>query len=94
MARGALTIDDIRRGLPATRALLQRQESPVHALGMGNVHEVMPGGMARFLVEIPVYTVEAFVRFGFIRSDQQDDVAAIMGALRRLGQAPAVSRIA
>jgi hypothetical protein len=94
MARGALTVGDIRRGLPETRALLQPRESPVHTLRTGNVHEVMPDAMARFLVEIPIHTVEAFVRFGFISSDQRDDLAAITGALRRLGQTPAVSRIA
>jgi hypothetical protein len=50
--------------------------------------------MARFLVEVPCSTIEGFVRFGFIRPNQQDDLAAIMGALRLLGRAPAVSRIA
>jgi hypothetical protein len=38
--------------------------------------------------------IEAFVRVGFIRSDQQDDLAAIIAALQRLGQTPTVSRIA
>jgi hypothetical protein len=53
-----------------------------------------PYPQARFLVEVPRTTIEAFVRFGFIRSDQQDDLAAIKGALRIFGQVPAVSRIA
>jgi hypothetical protein len=43
---------------------------------------------------VPQTTIEAFVRFGFIRSDQQDDLAAIKGALRIFGQVPAASRIA
>jgi hypothetical protein len=39
--------------------------------------------------------IEVFVKFGFIRSDQRDDLETIMAALRRLGQAPpAIRRIA
>jgi hypothetical protein len=50
--------------------------------------------MARFLVEVSRSTIEAFVRFGFIRPNQQNDLVAIMGALRLLGRVPAVSHIA
>ena len=52
-----------------------------------------PDALARFLIEVPRYTTEAFVRFGFIRSDQRNDLAAIVGGLRILGQMPMVSRI-
>ena len=60
---------------------------------IGSLDNALPEPVTRFLVEVPSRTIEAFVRFGFIRSNQQDDLAAIMGALRRLGQAPDISRI-
>jgi hypothetical protein len=50
--------------------------------------------LARFVVEVPRSTIEGFVKYGFIRLDQQDDLAAIMGALRLVGEAPVVRRIA
>ena len=52
-----------------------------------------PDALARLLIEVPRHTTEAFVRFGFIRSDQRNDLAAIVGGLRILGQMPMVSRI-
>ncbi|HEY1430112.1 MAG TPA: hypothetical protein VGF39_00535 [Stellaceae bacterium] len=48
----------------------------------------------RFLIEVPRHTIEAFLEFGWLRGDERDDLPAIMAALRRLGKAPAVARIA
>jgi len=53
----------------------------------------LPYLLARFIVEVPCSTIEGFVRLGWLRGDQRDDLAAIMAALRRLGKVPAVSRI-
>jgi hypothetical protein len=41
--------------------------------------------LARFVVEVPRSTIEGFVKFGFIRLDQQDDLAAIMGWAASVG---------
>jgi hypothetical protein len=45
-------------------------------------------------VEVPRSTIEGFIKFGFIRPDQQNDLTAILGALRLLGEEPVVRRIA
>jgi hypothetical protein len=68
-----------------------RRVSPLR--DAGSPHHALRYPLARFVVEVPRSTIEAFVRFGFIRRDQQDDLAAVMGALRLLGEAPVVSRI-
>jgi hypothetical protein len=86
VASGTLTVAEIRNDTSATRTLARSRErlSP------------LPDdiGLARFLVEVPCNIIEGFVKIGFIRPDQQDDLAAIMGALRRLGRAPSISRVA
>jgi hypothetical protein len=94
IVNGALGVEDIRNSAPATRALRRGGGTAGPGLDTRSPSHACPYPLARFLVEVPKSTIEAFVRFGFIASDQQDDLAAIIGALRRLGQAPAVSRIA
>jgi hypothetical protein len=42
---------------------------------------------------VPRSTIEGFIKFGFIRLDQQNDLTAILGALRLLGEPPVVWRI-
>jgi len=48
---------------------------------------------ALLVVQIPVSTLEAFVRLRCLRADQQDDLAAIMAALRRLDHEPDIFRV-
>jgi hypothetical protein len=50
--------------------------------------------LLRFLVEVERDTVAWLVRLRFIKPDQGDDLAAIITALKRLGQAPSILRIA
>jgi hypothetical protein len=59
----------------------------------GPPDNTLPYLLARFIVEVPRSMIEGFVRLGWLRGDERDDLPAIMGALRRLGKAPAVSRI-
>jgi hypothetical protein len=88
-----LTVGALRDASAATRALRGWEERLSPLPGTGSPDNAFPVPVTRFLVEVPRSTIEAFVRFGFIRSDHQDDLAAIMGALRRIGQAPSISRI-
>jgi hypothetical protein len=45
--------------------------------GIGSCRNALPCPRVGFLVEAPHSSIEAFVRFGFIRSDQQDDLTAM-----------------
>jgi hypothetical protein len=94
IADGTLSIEEIRSGASAARALRRSggRVSPLRDAGPPD--PALPYLPARFIVDVPRSTIEGFVRFGFIRLDQQDDLAAIMGALRLLGEAPVVRRIA
>ena len=94
IADGNLTIEEVRNGAPATRTLRRGRERLLPLPDISPGHNAFPCPLARFLVEVPRSTIEMFVRFGFIRADQRNDLAAIMAALRRVGQVPAVSRIA
>jgi hypothetical protein len=93
LAAGHIAISEVKNGSAATRALCGSGDRASPLPDTGSPENALPDLMARFLVEVPRSTIEAFVRFGFIRPNQQDDLAAIMGALRLLGRAPAVSRI-
>jgi hypothetical protein len=93
IAGGTLTLAEIRNDGPATRALCRSGErlSPLPE-DAGSCDNALPYLMARFIVEVPRSTIEGFVRLGWLRGDQRDDLAAVTAALRRLGQAPAVAR--
>jgi hypothetical protein len=100
-ATGRATIDAERATVPGfgsgarpTRALGQQFQgpTPVPSGGMGD--SAPPDTSVRFLVEIPFPTIEGFVRLGWLPPDQRDDFQAIMAALRRLGWAPTVKRLA
>jgi hypothetical protein len=94
IADGMLSIEEIRSGAPATGALRRsdRRTSPLP--DAGSPYHALHCLLARFIVEVPRSTIEGFVRFGFTRLDQQNDLTAILGALRVLGEEPAVRRIA
>ena len=92
---GTLTLAEIRNKGPATRAL-RRSGDPLSPPpdDTGSPDNALPYPLDRFIVEVPRSTIEGFVRLGWLRGDQHDDLAAIMGALRRLGRAPNISRVA
>ena len=92
IAEGRLSIENLRAAaytLPSgAKALLSGQSN------MGPPNSALLSPMARFLVEVPLYTIEMLVNFGRLGEDQQDDLAAITAALRLLGQPPPrVSRL-
>jgi len=93
IATGVLTVDGLRNDPAATRALPKSGNRPPLLPDIGSVENEIPAPVTRFLVEVPRDTIEAFVRFGFIRPNHQDDLLAIAAALKRLGRAPTVSRI-
>ena len=79
------TVASVVSGPRTTRALLQRQEAPPPVLSEGAGDPPFPEAPARFIVEIPSPTIQGFVKLGWLRPDQRDDLQAIMGAMRRLG---------
>lgn len=77
-----------------TRAFARAGEAASSAGGGGSPSgPARPDTPARFVVEVPLHTIEGLVRIGFLRSDQQGDLGAIISALKRIGQAPTISRI-
>jgi hypothetical protein len=89
-----LNVGELRTGLAATRALHGGTDRLSLMPETGSPDDALLGGpVTRFLVEVPGYTIELLVRFGWLRGDQQDDLPAIMRALRDCGQTPSISRI-
>ncbi|MGC2411631.1 MAG: hypothetical protein WA459_02905 [Stellaceae bacterium] len=62
-------------------------------LSEGAGDPAFPEAPARFIVEIPSPTIQGFVKLGWLRPDQRDDLQAIMGAMRRIGWVPMVTRV-
>jgi hypothetical protein len=91
---GMLTAGELRDGLDATRALPGANNRLSLMPETRSLDDARSGWVARFLVEIPSHTLEALVRFGWLRSDQHRDLAAIMRALRYLNQEPRIRSIA
>ena len=85
---GILTIADIKNGDPAACTLAQDSAN----VAGGYVTPPIP--LMRFLVEVECDTVTWLVRLGFIPPTKRDDLAAIIAALKRIGRAPEISRIA
>jgi hypothetical protein len=94
IADGRLTIEDLRNGNPVAYTLRGCGEPPSPLPDIGSMDSAFPDPVTRFVVEVPRYTIEAFVRFHFIGSHQQDDLLVIIDALKRLGQTPSISRMA
>lgn len=91
---GTLTLAEIRNHGPATRALCRSGDQLSPLTDTGSPDNTLPYLPARFIVEVPRSTIEGFVRLGWLRGNERHDLPAIMAALRRLGQVPAVTRIA
>ena len=70
------------------------QRATITGTGVGSLEKVFLEPVARFVVDVPRYTVEGLVKLGFLRPDQRDDLFAVIAALKRLGRMPSVSRIA
>jgi hypothetical protein len=94
IATGRLTVQELKSGAAPTRALRRSGERLSSSPDTASTENAYPHLLARFLVEVPLSTIESFTRFGFIRSDQTGNLFAILAALRRLGREPVVSRVA
>jgi hypothetical protein len=81
IATGNLTIAEVQDGAATACTLPEHGDT------------ALPDAPMRFLVQVEHSTVDWLIRLGFMRPDQRDDVAAIIAALTRIGQAPSISRI-
>ena len=93
IADGTLSIEEIRSSAPATRALRRSEVRRSPLSDAGSRDHALGYSLARFIVEVPRSAIEGFIKFGFIRLDQQNDLTAILGALRLLGEEPVMRRI-
>jgi hypothetical protein len=93
IADGILTIADLKNDAVAACTPFQDAESPMPLSDIG-AGDTAPGDALRFIVDIERSKVDWLVKFRMIRSDQQDDLLAIMTGLKCLGQPPSISRIA
>jgi hypothetical protein len=92
VAAGTLTITDVKYDPAAACTPLQETESPVPLSDIG-AGDTAPCDALRFVVDIERSKVDWLVKLRMIRSDQQDDLLAIMTGLKHLGQPPSISRI-
>jgi hypothetical protein len=81
-------------GLQPTRALQQQHEAPPPGLSEGAGDPALADALSRFLIQVPRDTVELLIRYRRLRPNEEDDVLAILIALRRAGLAATVTRIA
>jgi hypothetical protein len=93
IAAGWLTVEAIRNGAAAAYTLSERDEQPSPLRDIGPRDAAFPDAQARFVVEIPVATIQGRVGLRWLRADQQNDLGAIMTALRRLGRDPAILHV-
>jgi hypothetical protein len=93
IAAGRLTVEAIRNGAATACTLAERDEQPSPLRDRGQRDAVVPDVLARFLVAVPISTIDALVGCGFLRSADQDELAAIMTALRRIGREPDILRV-
>jgi hypothetical protein len=90
---GRLTVEAIRNGVAAAYTLAEHDEQPSPLRDIRSRDAAFPDAQARFLVAVPIYTIEALVGCGFLRPADQDELTAIMAALRRLGREPDILRV-
>ena len=94
IAAGTLTITDVKNGVVAACTPPQGNEPPLPLSDIG-ASDLAPGdALVKFIVDIERSKVDWLVKFRMIRSDQQDDLLAVMNGLKNLGQPPSISRIA
>jgi hypothetical protein len=94
IADGRLTVEALRDSVAAACTLPSGAEAPLSQSDKEPPESTPLNPMAHFLVELPLYMIELLVKFGWLRSNQQDDLPAIMRALRNCGLAPRISRVA
>jgi hypothetical protein len=93
IAEGRLSVESLRKAAAYTlpsgaKALLSG------ASEMGQPNSALIEPMASFRIEVSLYAIEMLVGSGWLDGDQQDDLFAIIAALKRLGRTPSVLRLA
>ena len=84
----------MKNGVVAACTPPQGNEPPLPLSDIG-ASDLAPGdALVKFIVDIERSKVDWLVKFRMIRSDQQDDLLAVMNGLKNLGQPPSISRIA
>jgi hypothetical protein len=94
IADGRLTVHDLRNGELKAYTLPECSEMALPLSDIVQGYTERPGVLLRFLVEVERGTVASLVKLRFISRDQGGDLVAIIDALKRVGQAPRIQRIA
>jgi hypothetical protein len=94
IAEGRLSVEMLRNTPPAAYTLpgFEAAISPQSDIG-SSPDSALSEPMARFVVEVSYYTIEMLVGVRWLRADQQDDLFAIINALKRFGRTPSVLRV-
>jgi len=74
--------------------LEQQHEGPTAALSEGTCDPALADALLRFLIQVPRDTVELLIRYRRLRPDEEDDILAILIALKSAGLGATVTRIA
>ena len=90
---GVLTIADVKNGVMAACTPPRGGEPLLPLFDIAQGYTECPATLLRFLVEVERGTVASLVKLRFISRDQGGDLVAIIDALKRLGQAPNISRL-
>jgi hypothetical protein len=88
------TIADLKNDPAAACTPPQHSKAPVPLSDIERGYTAPGDAVLRFIVGIERSKLAWLVKFRMIRSDQQDDLLAIMTGLKCLGQPPSISRIA
>ena len=97
LAAGRLSLDTIKNGLPATRALDTAAEMSVSVPDIGETAGQSGCGprepVAQFRMTIPKALIDKLAMVHFeIGHHERDDVLALLTALARVGRRPAISK--
>jgi hypothetical protein len=90
IADGILTIADLKNGDVTACTLLESGEPILRLRDIGSGVPASPDRPLQFYVEVERGLVAGLVRLGFIRSNELNDLGAVISALRRIGQTPSI----
>jgi hypothetical protein len=94
LASGDLTMAELRKGSAAACTLRQRTEMVAPGLVARQSELPTSDKPLSFLVEVERHTVDLLSKYRVLRPDESQDLLAILGALKRFGIRPNISRSA